>query len=114
MVRPTERSLRWRWQNLIDSKDRQYLDGDQSCYFNRLMDLGEPTEDKDAVTKEYVDYLFFGAHADLLVILQAVADRLGALTTPAAGSANASLVTMQADIALIKADIAAIRVILES
>ena len=55
MIRPTERAPRWRWQTLIDDRDRQWLDGDQSFYFNRLMDLGQPVEANDAATKKYVD-----------------------------------------------------------
>jgi hypothetical protein len=55
MSRPTSRLLQWRWQTLIDEKDRQWLNGNQSCYFNRLMDLGQPIEPNDAVTKAYVD-----------------------------------------------------------
>jgi|GEM_PF-1473140 hypothetical protein len=55
MIRPNSRMLKWRWQTVIDEKDRIWLDGDQSCYFNRLMDLAQPIEDNDAVTKRYVD-----------------------------------------------------------
>jgi hypothetical protein len=55
MTQPTARSLRWRWQVLIDDKDRQWLDGDQSVYFNRIMDLAQPIEPNDAATKAYVD-----------------------------------------------------------
>jgi len=55
MIRPTVRAPRWRWQTLIDDKDRQWLDGDQSFYFNRIMDLAQPVEANDAATKKYVD-----------------------------------------------------------
>jgi len=55
MNRPTSKLIKWRWQTMIDDKDRVWLDGDQSCYFNRLMDLAQPIEDNDAATKKYVD-----------------------------------------------------------
>lgn len=55
MIRPLTRVLRWRWQTVIDDKDRIWLDGDQSIYFNRLMDLAQPIEPNDAATKKYVD-----------------------------------------------------------
>lgn len=45
---------------------------------------------------------------------QALQDLVGALISPAAGSVNKQLADMAADIALMKADLAAIRVILES
>jgi len=55
MERPTARQSAWQWQERIGIADRKTLDGDQSVYFNRLMDLGDPIEPKDAATKEYVD-----------------------------------------------------------
>jgi hypothetical protein len=55
MTRPTTRFPRWRWQQVLDENDHILLEGDQSCYFNRLMDLGQPIEDNDAATKKYVD-----------------------------------------------------------
>ena len=55
MTRPIVREIKWRWQQLMDERDRVWLNGHQSCYFNRLMDLGDPVEDKDAATKKYVD-----------------------------------------------------------
>ena len=55
MSRPIVREIKWRWQQLMDERDRIWLNGHQSCYFNRLMDLGDPVEDKDAATKKYVD-----------------------------------------------------------
>lgn len=55
MTRPNSKAQRWRWQVVVDSNGRQWLDGDQSCYFNRLMDVGAPIEANDAATKAYVD-----------------------------------------------------------
>lgn len=54
-MRPTTRSEQWQWQEKIGLKDRKTLDGHQSVYFNRLMDLAQPVEENDAVTKKYVD-----------------------------------------------------------
>ena len=58
MERPTARQFAWQWQERIDIRDRKTLDGDQSLFFNRLMDLGDPLEDFDAVNKKYVDDVF--------------------------------------------------------
>ncbi|MFA5408671.1 MAG: hypothetical protein WC343_07880, partial [Bacilli bacterium] len=55
MERPTERKLDWRWQERIGVADRKTLDGDQSVYFNRLMDIGDPIEPYDVANKKYVD-----------------------------------------------------------
>ena len=55
MDRPNIRLYDWKWQEKIGVRDKKTLDGDQSVYFNRLMDLGDPIEPKDAATKEYVD-----------------------------------------------------------
>jgi len=55
MTRPTIRALKWRWQTVVDEQGRQWLNGDQSCYFNRLMDLATPVEANDAANKAYVD-----------------------------------------------------------
>ena len=53
--RPITRQQNWRWQERIGTLDKKTLDGDQSVYFNRLMDLGDPIEDGDAANKKYVD-----------------------------------------------------------
>ena len=50
VIRPKTRNPKWRWQTMIDEHDGVWIDGHQSCYFNRLMDLGWPVEDMDAVT----------------------------------------------------------------
>lgn len=55
MTRPTVKASRWRWQTVVDDQGRQWLNGDQSCYFNRMMDVGAPIEANDAATKAYVD-----------------------------------------------------------
>jgi hypothetical protein len=55
MERPTERKLDWRWQERIGVADKKTLDGDQSVYFNRLMDIGDPIEPYDVANKKYVD-----------------------------------------------------------
>ena len=64
MKRPTARQSAWQWQERIGIRDRKTLDGDQSLFFNRLMDLGDPLEDFDAVNKKYVDDVF-GANGGL-------------------------------------------------
>ena len=43
---------RWNWKFVIDEHDRVWLDGDQSIDFNRLMDLADPIEDRDAVNRQ--------------------------------------------------------------
>lgn len=55
MERPTARQSAWQWQERIGIADRKTLDGDQSVYFNRLMDLGDPIEPYDVAHKKYVD-----------------------------------------------------------
>ncbi len=55
MTRPMVRAPKWRWQTVVDDQGRRWLNGDQSLYFNRLMDLGTPVEANDAATKAYVD-----------------------------------------------------------
>ncbi len=55
MIRSMVRMPRWRWQTMVDDQGRTWLNGDQSCYFNRLMDVGAPIEANDAATKAYVD-----------------------------------------------------------
>ena len=55
MTRPTAKVPKWRWQTVVDDQGRQWLNGDQSCYFNRMMDVGAPVEANDAATKAYVD-----------------------------------------------------------
>jgi hypothetical protein len=44
MDRPNIRLHDWKWQEKIGVRDKKTLDGDQSVYFNRLMDLGDPIE----------------------------------------------------------------------
>ena len=55
MERPTARQSAWQWQERIGIADRKTLDGDQSVYFNRLMDIGDPIEPYDVANKKYVD-----------------------------------------------------------
>lgn len=55
MERPTARQSAWQWQERIGVADRKTLDGDQSVYFNRLMDIGDPIEPYDVANKKYVD-----------------------------------------------------------
>lgn len=55
MDRPATRQINWRWQEVIGLLDKKTLSGHQSVFFNRLMDLGDPVEEYDAVNKKYVD-----------------------------------------------------------
>ena len=55
MSGPNIRLHDWKWQEKIGVRDKKTLDGDQSVYFNRLMDLGDPIEPYDAAHKKYVD-----------------------------------------------------------
>ena len=65
MERPTARQSAWQWQERIGIADRKTLDGDQSVYFNRLMDLGDPIEPYDVAHKKYVDDAILGCSAKL-------------------------------------------------
>lgn len=65
MKRPTARQSAWQWQERIGIADRKTLDGDQSVYFNRLMDLGDPIEPYDVAHKKYVDDAILGCSAKL-------------------------------------------------
>ena len=64
MERPTARQIAWQWQERIGIADRKTLDGDQSVYFNRLMDLGDPIEPYDVAHKKYVDDALLHAGGD--------------------------------------------------
>ena len=55
MERPIARQANWNWQEVIGIRDKKTLSGHQSVFFNRIMDLGDPTEEYDAVHKKYVD-----------------------------------------------------------
>ena len=70
MERPTARQSAWQWQERIGIRDRKTLDGDQSLFFNRLMDLGDPLEDYDAVNKKYVDDVF--GDGEIIVVIGSV------------------------------------------
>ncbi len=72
MERPTARQSAWQWQERIGIRDRKTLDGDQSLFFNRLMDLGDPLEDYDAVNKKYVDDVF--GDGEIIVVIGSVDD----------------------------------------
>ena len=72
MERPTARQSAWQWQERIGIRDRKTLDGDQSLFFNRLMDLGDPLEDFDAVNKKYVDDVF--GDGEIIVVIGSVDD----------------------------------------
>lgn len=72
MERPTARQSAWQWQERIGVRDRKTLDGDQSLFFNRLMDLGDPLEDFDAVNKKYVDDVF--GDGEIIVVIGSVDD----------------------------------------
>lgn len=72
MKRPTARQSAWQWQERIGIRDRKTLDGDQSLFFNRLMDLGDPLEDFDAVNKKYVDDVF--GDGEIIVVIGSVDD----------------------------------------
>ena len=72
MERPTSRQSAWQWQERIGIRDRKTLDGDQSLFFNRLMDLGDPLEDFDAVNKKYVDDVF--GDGEIIVVIGSVDD----------------------------------------
>ena len=72
MKRPTARQSAWQWQERIGVRDRKTLDGDQSLFFNRLMDLGDPLEDYDAVNKKYVDDVF--GDGEIIVVIGSVDD----------------------------------------
>lgn len=72
MDRPATRQINWRWQERIGVADKKTLDGDQSVYFNRLMDLGDPVEDGDAATKKYVDDAF--GDGEIIVVIGTVED----------------------------------------
>ena len=72
MKRPTARQSAWQWQERIGIRDRKTLDGDQSLFFNRLMDLGDPLEDYDAVNKKYVDDVF--GDGEIIVVIGSVDD----------------------------------------
>jgi len=72
MDRPTKRKIDWRWQERIGIADKKTMDGDQSVYFNRLMDLGDPIEDYDAVNKKYVDSTF--GDGEVIVVIGTVED----------------------------------------
>ena len=48
---------RWNWKFVIDEHDRVWLDGYQSVDFNRLMDLADPIEDRDAVNRQSLSQL---------------------------------------------------------
>lgn len=56
-MRPETRVVQWKWQEILDvtNKGQKTLNGHQSVYFNRLMDLADPVEAGDAVNKQYVD-----------------------------------------------------------
>ena len=62
-MRPTTRSEQWMWQEILDvtKRGKKTLNGHQSIYFNRLMDLAQPVEANDAATKKYVDDLLAGS-----------------------------------------------------
>jgi hypothetical protein len=55
MERPIARQINWNWQEVIGIRDKKTLSGHQSVFFNRIMDLADPTEEYDAVNKKYVD-----------------------------------------------------------
>ena len=69
MDRPTKRKLDWQWQERIGIADRKTLDGDQSIYFNRLMDLGDPIEPYDVAHKKYVDDALSGSVLSMAIHL---------------------------------------------
>lgn len=75
-MRPSSRNTRWRWQTMIDEKDQQWLNGDQSCYFNRLMDVGSPVEANDAATKAYVDFIVGDLDMSISTILTDILNKL--------------------------------------
>lgn len=88
MKRPTARQSAWQWQERIGIRDRKTLDGDQSLFFNRLMDLGDPLEDYDAVNKKYVDDVF--GDGEIIVVIGSVDGIAGLDLDPGsiAGSTN--------------------------
>ena len=67
MKRPTARQSAWQWQERIGIADRKTLDGDQSVYFNRLMDLGDPIEPYDVAHKKYVDDALLHAGEEVMI-----------------------------------------------
>ena len=67
MERPTARQSAWQWQERIGIADRKTLDGDQSVYFNRLMDLGDPIEPYDVAHKKYVDDALLHAGEEVMI-----------------------------------------------
>ena len=67
MERPTARQIAWQWQERIGIADRKTLDGDQSVYFNRLMDLGDPIEPYDVAHKKYVDDALLHAGEEVMI-----------------------------------------------
>ena len=106
MTRPTQRMLDWQWQEKIGLKDRKTLDGHQSVYFNRLMDLAQPVEENDAVTKKYTDDLFnqllggildmfeFDINGNLLINANALPLPTGASEAAKQDIGNASLASI--------------------
>ncbi len=72
MDRRNTRLHDWRWQERIGVGDKKTLDGDQSIYFNRLMDLGDPIEPYDAVHKKYVDDTF--GDGEIIVVIGTIED----------------------------------------
>ena len=67
MERPTARQSAWQWQERIGIADRKTLDGDQSVYFNRLMDIGDPIEPYDVAHKKYVDDALLHAGEEVMI-----------------------------------------------
>ena len=113
MTRPTQRMLDWQWQEKIGLKDRKTLDGHQSVYFNRLMDLAQPVEENDAATKKYTDDLFnqllggildmfkFDINGNLLINANALPLPTGASEAAKQDIGNASLASINAKTSLV-------------
>ena len=72
MERPIARQANWNWQEVIGIRDKKTLSGHQSVFFNRIMDLGDPLEDYDAVNKKYVDDVF--GDGEIIVVIGSVDD----------------------------------------
>jgi len=69
MSGPESRLRNWKWQKKTGFHGNKILDGDQSVYFNRITNLGDPVEPYDAANKKYVESFTGGGISDFDVAI---------------------------------------------